>query len=253
MASTDMSCSECQTNTPIYQCPGCFTRTCCLNCCQSHKKRTGCSGKRNRGEFVPVSRMTDSTLRSDYFFLEEVLQHLPGQGKRLKTDDPSSQNQTTKNKKTRRLLQQAERRGITLQIMPTMMARHQANTSWYCAPRDTITWKVEAILHPSKEMVTLNLTENEDNLTDLISKEFQKANIVTPPGDYGLFIKRLPSNAQNPLYLKLEPSDCLKNALKGMTIVEYPTIYYVPKYLCDEFATGSNKVTVVDDQTSIAT
>lgn len=253
MASSNVTCSECQTHTPIYQCPACLARTCSLNCCQDHKKRTGCTGKRNRGGFVPVSRMTDRTLRSDYFFLEEVLQHLPGHGKRLKTEDLSSQKQTANSKKSRRLVEAAERRGITLQIMPAMMARHQSNSSWYCTPKDTITWKVEVIVHPSKELVTFNLPENEENLADQISKHFKKANIVTSLGDYRLFIKRLPSNAKHPLYRKLGASDCLKTALRGMTIVEHPTIHYVPRHRWHEFSTDTDKIAVVDNQASIAT
>ncbi len=248
----ERSCVECEAQTPIYQCPRCLLRTCSLECCNSHKKRTGCSGKRNRAEFVPVSRMTDGTMRNDYFFLEEVLQHIPRNGKRARTND-ASKIQTTTSKKARRLLQQAERRGITLQIMPPMMVRHKSNSSWYCGPRDTITWKVEVILHPGKEVFSFNLSENESNIHDHIFKHGKKENVLISPGEHSLLIMRLPSQAKNPLYLELGPSDTLKTILKGLTIVEHPTIHFVPQELRGQFASGSDKISEVSNEDMEAT
>lgn len=237
-------CEECQSKTPVYQCPGCLIRTCSLGCCRGHKTRTGCSGKRNRGEFVPVSRMTDSTMRSDYFFLEEVLEQIPRNGKRARTTEASS-NQSNKNKKSRRLVQQAERRGITLQIMPPMMVRHKSNSSWYCGPRDSITWKVEVVVHPSKITTSFNISENEENIIDHMLRHCEKKDILMPSRDYCFFILRLPGQAKNPEYIALGPSDSLKTALRGMTIVEHPTIHCVPNDIRDEFPTGSEKVVEV--------
>lgn len=235
------TCEECRMKTPIYQCPRCLIRTCSLECCTCHKKRTGCSGKRNRTEFVPLSRMTDNTMRNDYFFLEEVLQYIPSNGKRARTEEASSTQ--TKSKKSRRLLQQAERRGITLQIMPPMMVRHKSNTSWYCGPRDIITWKVEVVMYPHKEVFCFNLSENEENIMDHILKHGEKGKVkVSSAGDHSLYILRLPSEARNPRYVEVAPSDSLKSVLRGMTIVEHPTIHCVPQNLRHQFATGSDKI-----------
>eukprot|EP00551_Chaetoceros_affinis_P007762 CAMPEP_0203669096 /NCGR_PEP_ID=MMETSP0090-20130426/5558_1 /ASSEMBLY_ACC=CAM_ASM_001088 /TAXON_ID=426623 /ORGANISM="Chaetoceros affinis, Strain CCMP159" /LENGTH=250 /DNA_ID=CAMNT_0050533695 /DNA_START=45 /DNA_END=794 /DNA_ORIENTATION=- len=66
-------CSVCNDKTAIYRCPGCFIRTCSLSCCLSHKEKSGCDGKRNRVGFVPLHRYNDSTLSSDYHFLEDIL------------------------------------------------------------------------------------------------------------------------------------------------------------------------------------
>ena len=52
-------CEECKIKDAIYQCPGCSVRTCSLQCCVCHKERTGCSGKRNRGAYLPLSGMSD--------------------------------------------------------------------------------------------------------------------------------------------------------------------------------------------------
>jgi len=237
------ACSECKEKTPIYQCPRCNIRTCSLECCQNHKKRTGCSGKRNRSAFVPVSRMTDSTVRSDYFFLEEVLEQIPQSGKRARTQEVSSNQGNSK--RMRRLVQQAERRGTTLQIMPPMMVRHISNTSWYSGPRDTITWKVEVVLHPSKSVVSFNLSENEENIIDHVTNHFEKEKISISSVELYLFLMRLPSSARNPRYTAVYPSDSLKAKLRGMTVVEHPTLHLVPKDIVDQFPTGSDNVSEV--------
>jgi len=67
-------CQECQKAHFQYTCPRCAFRSCSLKCCVSHKQRTNCNGKRDRtGTFLPVARMDDSTLQSDYHFLEDVV------------------------------------------------------------------------------------------------------------------------------------------------------------------------------------
>jgi hypothetical protein len=82
MITPKKSCQECQQHEFLYQCPGCSFRSCSLACCQAHKKRTGCSGKRDRTAFLPMGRMDDSTVNSDYHFLEDVLGQVES-GKRL--------------------------------------------------------------------------------------------------------------------------------------------------------------------------
>jgi hypothetical protein len=77
------SCQECHQHEFLYQCPRCSFRSCSLACCQAHKKQTGCNGKRDRtGVFMPMGRMDDSTVNSDYHFLEDVLGQVES-GKRL--------------------------------------------------------------------------------------------------------------------------------------------------------------------------
>jgi hypothetical protein len=77
------SCQECHQREFLYQCPRCSFRSCSLACCQAHKKQTGCNGKRDRtGVFMPMGRMDDSTINSDYHFLEDVLGQVES-GKRL--------------------------------------------------------------------------------------------------------------------------------------------------------------------------
>lgn len=78
----EKTCEECRAKTALYVCPRCRFRSCSLWCCLAHKGRLGCSGKRDRTSFLPVGRMTDATLQSDYHFLEDVLTQVDS-GRRL--------------------------------------------------------------------------------------------------------------------------------------------------------------------------
>jgi hypothetical protein len=298
------ACQECHLRPSLYQCPGCRIRTCCLPCCQAHKIRTKCTGKRPRSDFLPLCHMSDNSLRSDYFFLEEVLTQMPRASKVAKTmsavtQQPSNQSRrTTKSspkqsgstrvqpssllssntnnnntlKKSKRLLHQARKRNITLKILPSFMERHQTNTSWYCGPRDMITWKVECIVfllsssNPTKRTVlNLMISEHQENLWDYIRTKLGKEEMVTPtatttpPPPYKLFLKRLPSPANKPRYIEISSnnSSCysLRSALEGNTIIEHPTLYCVP---CSSSSNASDNLldqfpTTCDDDDTGAT
>ncbi|VEU38461.1 unnamed protein product [Pseudo-nitzschia multistriata] len=257
-------CEECNEESALYQCPGCLIRTCSLKCCQAHKKRTKCSGKRPRGAYLPLCRMNDSTLRSDYFFMEEVLDSIPRARKisKLAEEGKSCMNRSMHgkssnlqksiasiNKKAKRLVQQAQRRGITVQVMPPILERHKNNTSWYCGPRDLIMWKVEVVLVPTESTVSFNLSEKEESILDHIAKhitEFHKNDPNMPtklsPQNYQLLIKRLPSAANSPRYARIENNKSLREVLEGFMVVEHPTIYCVPNEKMTDFPIGTKEI-----------
>ena len=228
------TCEECKLNEAIYQCPRCNIRTCSLECVRKHKTKTDCNGKRNREAFLPLCRMSDSSLRSDYFFLEEVLDRMPRDAKRAKT-----QHQTSR--KSRRLLQQCEKRGINLKIMPTMMERHKKNSSWYCVKRDTVMWKVEVIIHPSRKSFFFQLSEDEAEIITHLQKHAQKTEISIDDS-MRIFVKQLPAPTNEQRYAEIEAIDNLRSFLSGMTIIEHPTIYCVNKDCVSEFPTGNEKI-----------
>lgn len=258
-------CEECNDKPSLYQCPGCSIRTCSLHCCQAHKKRTKCTGKRSRGAYLPLCRMNDSTLRSDYFFMEDVLNVIPRARKvsKLAEEGKSSMNNSIHtsssrsprsiisiNKKAKRLVQQALRRGISLQVMPPVLERHRNNSSWYCSSKDVITWKVEVVLLPKMRTFSFDLSEQEGGILGHISKYIadkypedsdMPSNIS--PDNYQLLIKRLPSSANNPRYIRIKDNDSLKSTLEGLTIVEHPTIYCVTNENMQDFLVGASGIT----------
>ena len=61
-------CQECKLNPSKYTCPGCSVRSCSLPCVKAHKQQTGCTGKRQQTQFVPLSQFDDTLLLSGTFF-----------------------------------------------------------------------------------------------------------------------------------------------------------------------------------------
>ena len=78
-------CEICKSKDSLYRCPACFTRTCSLPCCLAHKEKHECNGTRDRTAFVPLNKFSNSTLASDFHFLEDVLTR-SDRGKRLIKD-----------------------------------------------------------------------------------------------------------------------------------------------------------------------
>lgn len=63
-------CEECKSSPSKYKCPGCSIQSCSLPCVKSHKERTGCTGKRNQTQFVPLSQFDDNVLLSGTLLLK---------------------------------------------------------------------------------------------------------------------------------------------------------------------------------------
>ena len=70
-------CEECKSNPSKYKCPGCSIQSCSLPCVKAHKTCTGCTGKRNQTQFVPISQFDDSTLLSGTYSSNCVMLCMP--------------------------------------------------------------------------------------------------------------------------------------------------------------------------------
>lgn len=253
---TTGKCQECREALSLYQCPRCSRRTCSLVCCKAHKARTGCNGKRDRTTYRRLEQMDDSTLQSDFFFLENVLQTVDG-GKRLLKDMgarasggpqslvaeitiPSADEQAPASKKQkvmndlppkwRRLVEQAKERDITLLLMPPGMHRHKSNTTHYVAKTESILWRLEFLVHDDKDdashqpkVLINNKVTEESKLMDEWNKHMN--NFVDE--DYHFLLKKLPCPSNKPQYVKIDKQGTLKDTLKGMTVIEYPSICVV--------------------------
>lgn len=67
-------CVICQIHPRQYKCPRCDVVTCSLDCCKRHKIDSQCNGRRDRTSFVGIQNFDEKHLRSDFHFLEDVLQ-----------------------------------------------------------------------------------------------------------------------------------------------------------------------------------
>ncbi|EAU84533.2 hypothetical protein CC1G_00052 [Coprinopsis cinerea okayama7 len=66
-----------------YTCPRCRTKTCSAPCSKRHKQETGCSGERNKAEYVSMKDYGWGAMMSDYTFLEEVGRKVKEVGKEI--------------------------------------------------------------------------------------------------------------------------------------------------------------------------
>ena len=96
--SSQSFCQVCTKKESLYRCPACFTLTCSLKCCQMHKATSGCSGKRDRTCFIALNKFTDSDLKSDYYFLEDII-HASEASNRLKREMRIQDNTKSSSKK----------------------------------------------------------------------------------------------------------------------------------------------------------
>jgi hypothetical protein len=71
--SEEPFCSICEKAPRIYCCPRCGVLSCSLVCVQQHKRATGCSGRRERTAYTPLSMYDESNLQGDFHFLEDVV------------------------------------------------------------------------------------------------------------------------------------------------------------------------------------
>jgi hypothetical protein len=199
--------------------------------------------------------MGTETLTSDFHFLEDVLNSVQG-GKRLLKEigargggsdaaaasllmppeqehpSPPKKARTTDSQlapKWRRLVRQAQERDTTLLLMPSGMDRHVKNTSYLHIKTNVIYWKLEFELHdlmtPGQRMLTLPKVSEDAKLTDEYIKATQDA--VTEMSELRFLIKRLPCPSNKPVYVELEKELTLQQALRGRTVIEFPTILVV--------------------------
>lgn len=265
-------CQECKRHVFLYQCPRCSRRTCSLECCKSHKSKTGCNGKRDRTVFVPLSRMDDSTLDSDYHFLEDVLGKVES-GQRLLKHAGISTSQQQPHKRTRTgtygdstalhevqdshaIVKAAQVKGPLHRLNPGNLHPQWRHFQQVASDRgvqilfmptgmlrhksnkshvkkDTIYWNVEWNLHPLESKEPVAKYTSLVAETTLIIKALESLDLRST--DVSLLIKRLPAPSNQPKYNLISDDMTLQLALKDMTVIEYPTIEIVPRSRLSEF------------------
>ena len=140
------ACEVCEEAPPAkYRCPACSVATCSLACSRSHKTRGGgCTGKRDRAAFKPITEFTDRDVINDYRFLEEALlekdrakRWKPGYTAGTEAAQRSERPPATA-KIVGTLTREAKTRGVELFCMPDGMARRVANTTFFDRKRNVM-------------------------------------------------------------------------------------------------------------------
>ncbi|GAX16373.1 hypothetical protein FisN_27Lu121 [Fistulifera solaris] len=245
--SHDISLSECQDPScqaaAIYQCPRCQFRSCSLRCCQAHKQSSKCNGKRDRTQFLPMNQMSDATLTSDYFFLEDVMRQVkkprfapamhnktePATHPLLQQVDHMDRFQRLPQhypQKVRKLVQAAGSRGTRIMIQPSGLSRHQENRS-YLNKEGIIHWSVEIITIMEDSDGSHCCEKKERILAGPLAETSRVGDVVpiTIPTGFACYLRRFPSVVHQPVNI----DSTWKEALQDMTIIEFPTLYIGPK------------------------
>lgn len=235
------TCQQCQQQASKYCCPACSFRSCSLGCSQVHKVATGCTGKRSRTAFVPLCTFSDRELLSDYRLLEETARaHDVAQ--RTKPPAPS----WCLPKHLEMLRDQAQRRGIKLELMQPGMARRRRNSSRYEVRTRTVLWHLEwhfpttgREVHSPQVKENTVLAEVLRELTAIKLGNAARRHELRAYADAGVpnlhvLLRREHCQANALEYYKLDQSKPLRTQLPGLSIVEYPTLVVL---LPDELST----------------
>ncbi|KAK7380199.1 hypothetical protein VNO78_32693 [Psophocarpus tetragonolobus] len=229
-------CDECKSKPWKYTCPCCSIHSCSISCVKSHKERTGCSGKRNQTEFVPLSKFDDSILLSDYNLLEDV-----------KRVAESAQRMRSKlgiyaySKLPyclRDLKNAAGSRKTKLMFLPNGMSKREKNRSRYDTRKKLISWTIEWHFH-STDIVLLDHGVDENaSFYSILEKHLK-------PGPWNnqlrqfcdvkldclkLFIRKYPKGPKSPLK-ELDIKVPIRQQLADIVILEFPVVFvFLPSH-----------------------
>ncbi|XP_003386220.1 PREDICTED: box C/D snoRNA protein 1-like [Amphimedon queenslandica] len=230
-------CDTCGSIDGRYCCPGCNKRSCSLGCVNKHKEATGCSGKRNITEFVPLSQYNDSNFFSDYFYLENVIRFSDSVS-RDKVKRVNHQH-WKRGKQMSRLKTIAKSHGVNLFLAPIGLASHKTNTSYVSfdpkTRAQTIHWKIQWHFVDSGLDYSDKSVSEKTLLQDLLDKYLHPTSsnplvrhrlrkYVSSVTNIKVFMKVERRKGKNVYYL-LDKSLSLGSNLNGKLIIEHPVFW----------------------------
>lgn len=254
-------CDSCSVAESKYRCPRCEVTSCSLECVQSHKSRTKCSGTRDKTKYIATNKFTDLDLLSDYRLLEEigrVVDICERDKSNGKTSHPHHRQDREPLSENFKKLRNAckWRKGPRLLFQPSHFERHKTNTSIYDWESRQIEWKLELVFpHCQKNIVIprvhektklyellLPYIEADDHFPDLEEDPFacyralgfngvqvllKNENIHAEPGTLNRFVE-----------LNLKQS--LQSNLREKWVVEHPIVFVILKHHRDFFLEDTN-------------
>ncbi|WCJ34016.1 HIT-type Zinc finger family protein [Euphorbia peplus] len=229
-------CEECKNHPSKYKCPGCSVRSCSLPCVKAHKHRTGCSGNRNKTQFVPLSDFNDNLLVSDYNLLEEIKRVAESAQRMREKSYAYPQNRLPKHLQA--LRNAAGKRSTNLLLLPSGMSKRQMNQTRYNQRWKYISWTIEWRFHTTDVVLHDHGVHENTKLCSVIEKhlkpgpwnnklkEFCDENLES----LKLFIRRSPKGPKSP-FCELDIKAPLRQQLANVAILEYPVIHvFLPSH-----------------------
>ncbi|KAJ7525050.1 hypothetical protein O6H91_17G034100 [Diphasiastrum complanatum] len=229
-------CEECGNNLAKYRCPACALRSCGLSCVRAHKERTGCTGKRDRTAFVPLSDYDDNLLISDYNLLEESLR-ITDSAKRIRDHLGSSEKKMSS--QMIQLRNQAANRNIKIFFLANGMSRRETNTAFYNRRFKCIFWKVEWRFDSTEVNLVDHRVDENLKLEKVLEKHLAaypgnalvrhklRQFLKEPLQQLKLLMKKEPCSVSKEEYFELNMSEPLRKQLAYKSIYEYPIVNVV--------------------------
>ena len=212
-SSTPSQCEICASKPAKYTCPSCSMKTCSAACVKQHKIENKCDGARKRSRFVPREELSEQELISDLALLGESYSELE-RGKRvisLVQEEAAGNSSRTSKKAIRRVVEEAKKRGCTVQLMPESMSKHIRNKSHMDTSTSSILWSVDVHLDDRLVETKHNVSE-KTIIRDLLSE-------ITI-GDWQHVALEVYKDQPQPI----DAGADLLSILNGRTIVEFPAL-----------------------------
>ncbi|XAR54316.1 hypothetical protein NMG60_11029385 [Bertholletia excelsa] len=229
-------CEECKSNPSKYKCPGCSIRSCSLPCVTAHKQRTGCTGKRQQTQFVPLSQFDDNLLLSDYNMLEDVKRVAESaQRMRLKLCRYPHFKLPFPLKNLRNA---AGSRRAKLLFLSSGMSKREMNRSYYNQRKKFISWTIEWRFHSTDVVLIDHGIHENTNLCSVIENHLKpgpwkhklRQFCDEPLESLKFFIRKYPKGPKSP-FRQLDIKASLKEQLANLVILEYPVIHvFLPSH-----------------------
>ncbi|KAJ8957600.1 hypothetical protein NQ314_006526 [Rhamnusium bicolor] len=225
------SCEVCASHNAKYTCPKCEVKTCSLKCCKIHKLEIDCDGQRDRTKFIPINKLTNLDLSSDYRLMEEISRNIEASRKKFgrRFDDIP--------RHLYRLKNAAKLRRITVKFLPYKFARRRNNTSQLNMKTNIIYWHIDWIFVNAENLKLFDTNVPEtDKLSSILSKYLVKQNdeclqeklqYYQAAGIPGIKLYLKAEQKAGKKFYELDPSLTLAACLEKKLIIEYPTIHVV--------------------------
>lgn len=244
------SCHVCKMIPFKYSCPACKIKTCSIACIDAHKNIYKCSGKRSRTTFVSKSEYDINTFVNDYWLLEDTGQLVD----RAIVKSQECFGMEKKNKSKRKTIDSiiGGRQGLKTLVrwLPSTFQRSRENKT-RILNRNHIEWYVcwiiaNSIMTDSNKMENQEIQQKEEIIkseNDIERERRQYSsmseNDIIIQGFESLFPSSLINNINSkslsfeiinepkdvaPFPTRITGKCTLKEALLGVTIIEYPII-----------------------------
>ncbi|WOG95697.1 hypothetical protein DCAR_0415024 [Daucus carota subsp. sativus] len=238
-AKTDTICEGCKKKPSKYKCPACSIRSCSLPCVKAHKLSTGCTGKRQLTQIIPLSKFDDNLLISDYNMLEDV--------KRVADSAKRKRTKLCGNYQYKlpfplfNLRNAAESRRTKILFLSTGMSKRQTNQTFYDQRKKVISWTIEWRFHSTDVVLHDHRVDENKSLSSVIMNHLEPG-----PWNHGLkqfckeplqslkfFIRKFHKGPKSP-FLELDIDASIREQLADLVIIEYPVIHvFLPSHYYD--------------------